>query len=145
MAASIAWKPIAFKTGGSPSATRSAAGIPAELLRQLSTTETTDPPELLLPGKDFLTNGAEGGTRTPMVLRPSAPQAGASANFATSAETGTLGTRLRLQRCPNAIETAPDSAPREFWPEPLRAPWELLRWNAATPNSSALLLTRHSG
>jgi hypothetical protein len=29
--------------------------------------------------------GAEGGTRTPMVLRPSAPQAGASANFATSA------------------------------------------------------------
>ena len=32
--------------------------------------------------------GAEGGTRTPTVLRPSAPQAGASANSATSAWEG---------------------------------------------------------
>jgi hypothetical protein len=30
-------------------------------------------------------NGAEGGTRTPTVLLPPAPQAGASANSATSA------------------------------------------------------------
>ena len=36
--------------------------------------------------RSFLTNGAEGGTRTPTVLRPSAPQAGASANSATSAQ-----------------------------------------------------------
>ena len=36
-------------------------------------------------GQPNLRNGAEGGTRTPTVLRPSAPQAGASANSATSA------------------------------------------------------------
>src|SRR6186997_2313215 len=35
--------------------------------------------------------GAEGGTRTPTVLLPPAPQAGASANSATSANEGRYG------------------------------------------------------
>src|SRR5512135_12785 len=37
-------------------------------------------------GEEGVSYGAEGGTRTPTVLRPSAPQAGASANSATSAK-----------------------------------------------------------
>ena len=46
-------------------------------------------PYCLLPVADcLLETGAEGGTRTPTVLRPSAPQAGASANSATSAFRG---------------------------------------------------------
>src|SRR6059036_1305218 len=40
----------------------------------------------LLPAK----GGAEGGTRTPTVLLPPAPQAGASANSATSAFRGLI-------------------------------------------------------
>ena len=40
--------------------------------------------------RNILTGGAEGGTRTPTALRPSAPQAGASANSATSAQEGIL-------------------------------------------------------
>ena len=39
--------------------------------------------------RDFLTGGAEGGIRTPTLLRASAPQAGASASSATSAHKGT--------------------------------------------------------
>ena len=45
---------------------------------------------------NFLTYGAEGGTRTPTVLRPSAPQAGASANSATSAREGVLSLQFSV-------------------------------------------------
>ena len=52
----------------------------------------TEKPRNCLRGLDlpyfmasFLTDGAEGGIRTPTLLRASAPQAGASANSATSA------------------------------------------------------------
>lgn len=46
----------------------------------------------------FQLNGAEGGTRTPTVLRPSAPQAGASANSATSALGGLEIQSIRPRR-----------------------------------------------
>ena len=54
--------------------------------------------------------GAEGGTRTPTVLRPSAPQAGASANSATSAIGGLDYYSIRAQ---NEGAINPIS-----WPEP---------------------------
>ena len=46
--------------------------------------------------RNSLTGGAEGGTRTPTVLRPSAPQAGASANSATSARKAVLSRQLTV-------------------------------------------------
>ena len=49
--------------------------------------------------RNFLTDGAEGGTRTPTVLRPSAPQAGASANSATSAREGVLSHQFSVISC----------------------------------------------
>ena len=50
-------------------------------------------------GYSLSLSGAEGGTRTPTVLRPSAPQAGASANSATSAREGGLRHQFSVVVC----------------------------------------------
>ena len=51
--------------------------------------------------------GAEGGTRTPTVLLPPAPQAGASANSATSAKRRARGLRCRTLILPCRVSGAP--------------------------------------
>ena len=71
-------------------------------------------------------DGAEGGTRTPTILLPPAPQAGASANSATSASgVRRLGpdslttTFLVLEPAWSQVLLAPRAEPLQVLPEPL--------------------------
>src|SRR6187402_1999689 len=59
---------------------------------------------------DHFRGGAEGGTRTPTVLLPPAPQAGASANSATSAQGSPARLKPRLR-----------SRSFRYFPPPFRA------------------------
>ncbi len=90
--------------------------------------------------RNFLTGGAEGGTRTPTVLRPSAPQAGASANSATSAREEVVSHQFSVvsssaagpNPCSGEVSLITATALSTSSPEPARARLRGHRWLRAS-------------
>ena len=97
------------------------------------------------------TDGAEGGTRTPTVLLPPAPQAGASANSATSAFRGlkTATNAVSLFSCARRrpmprVGRPTASSPAAARPEPGRAS-RRARPQARSPESSEACVVAAGG
>src|SRR5688500_1054644 len=90
------------------------AGEPlAQDIRHDGRLAMSEPFRLAEGGLKGESNGAEGGTRTPTVLLPPAPQAGASANSATSAWCEVVWANLQRIRSPETIQYMGEAAQRQ--------------------------------